>query len=703
MTVNLSAFAGAGAQFFTGNTPLAGGLIYTYAAGTTTPTTTYTTSLGNVANSNPIVLDSDGRTTDEIWLTEGTVYKFVLKTSTGVQIGSYDNISGINDFTVSSVNSAANINFIQAGIGAVTRSVQAKLRDVVSVMDFGAVGNGSSDDTAAIQAALSSGAALVIVPFNANIRITSEITVPAGVSLQIDGQVSGTGRITCAGSTRVFGAGSVTCGNSWAIKLTGGDCVVENILINKASVYGILILPTATITSLRIYQTRIKGCQYGILRNNNSGIACYDALITDNVIEECTGDGIEWNVAYNDRRVKISDNLIQNINGSVTNSGIGIGVAGNVFTNTNDLTNYVQSISITDNYIRGARQGIHTETTAKCKISGNHISDITSSYGHSSIGVYGIISYAAVQTTISDNELYDCDAGISMQLGVISSTYTGSTQDCAVSNNFLVGCGIYTQAATYTGSSTNVMLSVKGNTIIRSAFQHAGVCNLIIDGNTIKSAAGSNGFILDYYSALFGGNYQYQYRWILKITNNQVFDELNRANVSISNVAYPSGFDGNFCLLEFNNSFALGASDVNDRGVTRIVYTNEPSLSGVPYGVEYSAGTLVVDTATPARYLVTVGGSRNRASDTYAVVDAANGIIRSTSLIWTSGSHHLVGQAITLTDGVITPVTGFVNRVYIASSQYRIDVVNSAGAPLNLGSLGAGTITSTNALTAVAV
>jgi hypothetical protein len=100
MSVNLSPLAGAGAQFFTDSgTPLTGGLLYTYAAGTTTPTATYTTSAGSIANSNPIVLDAGGRVPYEIWLTAGVVYKFVLKSSVGTTIGTWDNLRGINDIS----------------------------------------------------------------------------------------------------------------------------------------------------------------------------------------------------------------------------------------------------------------------------------------------------------------------------------------------------------------------------------------------------------------------------------------------------------------------------------------------------------------------------------------------------------------------------------------------------------------------------
>jgi len=95
MSVNLSPI-GNGFQFLTTTgLPLNGGLIYTYQAGSSTPLATYTDVNGTTANTNPIVLGTDGRPQNEIWLTYGYNYKFVLKDSAGVTIQSYDNLYGI--------------------------------------------------------------------------------------------------------------------------------------------------------------------------------------------------------------------------------------------------------------------------------------------------------------------------------------------------------------------------------------------------------------------------------------------------------------------------------------------------------------------------------------------------------------------------------------------------------------------------------
>jgi len=84
---------GNGQQFFDNNgIPLAGGLIYTYQAGSSTLLTTYTTVDGNIANTNPIVLDAYGRTPSEIWMQTGYSYKFVIQTAGTVTLQTLDNL-----------------------------------------------------------------------------------------------------------------------------------------------------------------------------------------------------------------------------------------------------------------------------------------------------------------------------------------------------------------------------------------------------------------------------------------------------------------------------------------------------------------------------------------------------------------------------------------------------------------------------------
>jgi len=160
MAVNLSFIGGAAAQFFdnSGNV-LSGGKIYTYAAGTTTPQATYTSSAGTTPLSNPIILDAAGRVpTGEIWLTNGLQYKFILKTSTDVQIGSYDNIIGVNSID------AEQVNYTPPFTNSVATNVEAKLAQTVSVKDFGADPTGATDSTAAFQAALDSRQPLYMPP-----------------------------------------------------------------------------------------------------------------------------------------------------------------------------------------------------------------------------------------------------------------------------------------------------------------------------------------------------------------------------------------------------------------------------------------------------------------------------------------------------------------------------------------------------------
>ena len=82
------------------------------------------------------------------------------------------------------------VTFLAAGSGASQRTVLDKLRDVVSVKDFGAVGDGVADDTAAINAAIARAAATVGGAIGATVYfppgtylISSTITMPNRVGL----------------------------------------------------------------------------------------------------------------------------------------------------------------------------------------------------------------------------------------------------------------------------------------------------------------------------------------------------------------------------------------------------------------------------------------------------------------------------------------------------------------------------------------
>jgi len=315
MSVTLSLFAGAGQQFFDNNgNPLTGGKIYTYAAGTTTPLVTYTSLSGTIPHTNPIVLDAAGRVPSggEIWLTVGVGYKFVVKTSTDVLIGTYDNIPsaaqppaandadsimyeqgytvtagsfvigntyrivsvGTTDFTLIGAGSnTPGLHFVATGAGSGTgtaefsQTVEAKLQQTVSVKDYGAVGDGTTDDTAAIQAAvtaLSVGDNLTFPP--GTYKLSAEILFNG--KSQID--VFGYGATIKGGSTRLRSYFNV-CGTD-KMRFFGFDfdlmfgTVQQYLPADYPNVYNVAIFGNGNIGSVGTVEVR--DCRFKNLYTN---------------------------------------------------------------------------------------------------------------------------------------------------------------------------------------------------------------------------------------------------------------------------------------------------------------------------------------------------------------------------------------------------------------------------------------------------
>jgi hypothetical protein len=254
MKVTLSYFAGAGWQFFTNTgSPLTGGLIYTYEAGTTTPLTTYTSSSGVTANANPIVLDSAGRVSSQIWLELSTPYKFVLKTSAGVTIGTYDNL---------------------IGVGGITSA-----QGVVSVKDFGA-GAGDANDAPFIQDAIdyvdNLGGGVVYFPVGEYL-MQSEVNYPSNITFRGEGQHSLL-KVNSATGFYIFNQASVD---------------VENVVWDSLGFDGSLNYVTDPTIYKQDYTLRNTAIRSG-------GIAVSKVVVQNCYFEKMSNGSIDFNGNYSE-------------------------------------------------------------------------------------------------------------------------------------------------------------------------------------------------------------------------------------------------------------------------------------------------------------------------------------------------------------------------------------------------------------------
>ncbi len=199
------------------------------------------------------------------------------------------NLDKVEESELASSTGSSMVGYLPDGTGAVTTTIQDKLRESVSVKDFGAVGDGVTDDYSAFVSALSSGAKSIIVPLG-QYKLSSGITVPSGVTLiGVSVLVGKTGYSGVQGSVLQFNASVAICVTLSNANLTTGN--IKNIAVIRtgtapAGSIGILVDRGSNIQLENVLSRNHANC-YKFYAQTTAGISghmlnCYGDQFTEN-------------------------------------------------------------------------------------------------------------------------------------------------------------------------------------------------------------------------------------------------------------------------------------------------------------------------------------------------------------------------------------------------------------------------------------
>ena len=291
--------------FDTNGSPLDDGYVYIGTANAnpeTSPISIYWDDAGTIPAAQPL------RTLNGYIVRSGTParvytaledFSMTVKDRQGRVVFSVLDATSDSNLTTALASSSGSslVGFLQAGTGAQPRTVQSKLRDVVSVKDFGAVGDGVTNDTAALAAALAA------VPANGTLYF------PAGVyrgylliwrgDISIVGDSSASTKIKLPNNTPTItvphdGPPNPITGLPNVIEL--GECALGN----AANEYANIVIRGLTLdgnyTNNTAPTTDLFG--HGLIATKISNL-----VIDDVVAENCFATGIDIVINSNYARV----------------------------------------------------------------------------------------------------------------------------------------------------------------------------------------------------------------------------------------------------------------------------------------------------------------------------------------------------------------------------------------------------------------
>jgi len=330
-----------GKQSFTtnGSLPLAGGKVYTYVPGTSTPKDTYTTESGSVANTNPVILDSRGEATI-FW---SGAYDVILKTSADVTIwgpirhetpeisGSAAAVSADLASTSDAAKGDALLGVKRTATGAVatTQHVVNESARLNIVSHFGA--SKDNTNTTATTTALVAAIAAAAVIGNAVVEIPDgSYSITAGTNLASAGvAIEGMGRPTL----NFVGAGVAASFDSGANGATVYGMRLQNVIIkgNASTTVG---LYSRGMVHMLVRHVEVRECSTIAFRVMHGVDNHYDTCIySTNSAAQTTKPSVGWALDNNGAGFYTANCTFTNcISEGFTGTGIQVNDArGNLF------------------------------------------------------------------------------------------------------------------------------------------------------------------------------------------------------------------------------------------------------------------------------------------------------------------------------------------------------------------------------------
>lgn len=432
----------------------AGATLTFYDTGTLTPRAVYTTSALSVEHPNPLTVAS-GAAVPSIYLNDAYTYRCIVKNAAGTTIDDIDPYTG---------TSATGVFFTQSGTGAVARTMEAKLRESVSALDFFTDAQrtdvtsytGALNVTAALQAAL-----------DAAWDSKRDLFIPAGLysvtGIVIPGTADGRTR-----AFRVYGQGS---GELFARGETGGT------IIKQSGTTGSLVTNVQDVAlagngNIEVAYIRFEG-------NSADPVVDFQTLYAQSEFHHCgiyqsgAGDGLRIRHA---NTVDVHHNYILNSHwgttSGVTRTGVGIHAT---LTNDNGL------LTLRKNSVRGFETGYKFGETG----TGGYFYSMTMDACEASVTTNGVwLTDRARGSTVRGCYIEGGDGGFGIK-------DEGHYNTCA-DNLFFPGFSTVIDS-----SSDNIGSTYTGNSIALGAVANAVGLKLsggeTATGNVIIRTAGTAG------------------------------------------------------------------------------------------------------------------------------------------------------------------------------------------------------------------